>query len=365
MFAFTPLPRNLEAGLRDAVASKPEVRCSALRDLVRHADGAARDRVIACLVGALTEDGDAGVRATAALALADIGATEALDALLAATDDVQLRVRQLALVALGEIATAPNPTVRAAFEAALVEEAPALRYQALVGLAQLGEGDLEARLLAGTQDPDATVRHVALRLLEEQATRGDSDEASLEGHEPSAPLRLPAPVGARVRALLGDAAPEVRLVAAVLLARAGDPAGDERLIEVVNGRPGRFDPEDEQLAVELVGLRRLAAARRGLQRRAFGWLGVTFDPTSFQARVALARWGDERAVRAILRGLEGRHRHVRTIAAVAAGRARLVAARPLLEALASDPRRAEPAAVAEALARLTEPETGSGAPWGD
>ncbi|MBN2192505.1 MAG: HEAT repeat domain-containing protein [Polyangiaceae bacterium] len=346
MFALSPLPRTLDAALRDARATKVEVRRSALRDLVRYAEGTARARVLACLVETLAGDRDPGVRAEAARALADASAAEAVDALLAAAQDESLWVRQLALVALGEVAEGSSPAVRAALEAALAHEAPALRYQALIGLARLTAEDVTAALMAATRDQDAEVRHVAIRLLEERwvpGTAADSDPV---------PGELPAEVATRIRALLRDDVPKVRLAAAILLGRLGNDAGQDCLVAAIDAASGTFDPEDEHAAVELAGALRLLAARRGLSRRAFGWLGFSLDPTSFPARVALARCGEPRARNAILRGLAARSRDARTAAVVAAGRARLAAAGPLISAMQGDPTRAEPAVVAEALARL-------------
>ncbi len=346
MFALSPLPRTLPAALRDARAAKAEVRRSALRDLVRHADGERRSEVIACLAGVLTDDAEPTVRADAAVALADAAAGEAVAALLAATEDAHLRVRQLALVGLGELAEPGDPAVLAALDTALHHEAPALRYQALIGLIRLTEGDVGDLILAGTRDPDATVRHLAVRLLEERLA------AAGERGSTSSALELPAGAAARLRALLRDDAPRVRLAAAILLARAGEEAGRAMIVEAVNAASGSFEADDEQAAVELAGTLRLEAARRGLTRRAFGWLGFSSDPSAFPARVALARCGDPRAVGAILRGLDARSRSARTLAALAAGQARLEAARPLLRAMQGAPTRADPAVVAEALAAL-------------
>jgi hypothetical protein len=55
MFRAPPLPRNLDAALRDLGAGKPKVRIEALRDLARHAE-AARPQVVAALEGALRDE---------------------------------------------------------------------------------------------------------------------------------------------------------------------------------------------------------------------------------------------------------------------------------------------------------------------
>lgn len=346
MFALSPLPRTLPAALRDARAAKPDVRRSALRDLVRHAVGERRSEVVACLESVLAGDADPAVRAEAAMALADAAAGEALAALLAATEDAHLRVRQLALVAIGELGEPGDPLVRAALEAARHHEAPALRYQALIGLARTTPGGATELLLAATRDPDAAVRHVAVRLLEERLS------IATEGGPRAPRLKLPPGAEPRLRALLRDDAPRVRLAAAILLARCGVDAGFAAIAAAVNAASGSYEADDEHAAVELAGAHQLAAARRGLTRRAFGRFGFSLDPTALAARIALARCGDPRAVGAILRGLGARTREARTLAALAAGRARLEAARPLLRALRGAPDRADPAVVEEALAQL-------------
>jgi hypothetical protein len=104
-------------------------------------------------------------------------------------------------------------------------------------------------------------------------------------------------------------------------------------------------------AMELVGQRGLAGARAGLARRAFG-LSSLVSPLRWHALVALARLGDERARRTILRGLDAWTRDARTLAVAAAGRAGLCDARPKIDAFRGDARRADPDAVNEALGAL-------------
>src|SRR4051812_19408408 len=132
MLGLPPLPRTAEAALRDAEHPSAVVRLSALRDLVRHAQGDARERATLAIIALLRSDPHAELRAEAAVALADAEAAGARQALLAALDDPTLRVRQMALLALGELG---EPGDRALVER-LGEELgalePALRFQALV-----------------------------------------------------------------------------------------------------------------------------------------------------------------------------------------------------------------------------------------
>jgi len=76
------------------------------------------------------------------------------------------------------------------------------------------------------------------------------------------------------------------------------------------------------------------------------------DRFAFQARIALAKLGDRRAIETILRDLSAWNRDARTLAVVAAGRARLAEAKPLLESMRGKAGRAEPEAVEAALQEL-------------
>ena len=193
-------------------------------------------------------------------------------------------------------------------------------------------------------DDDGFVCQIALRMTEEVA--GDDRNA------------LDERVYTRARALLLHGPPKVRVAAAVFLARASKERADRAVREVLVAvaleelRSG--DGEDEAAAIELCGDLGLAAARPGLERRAFSRLVLRRDRLAWHARVALARMGHERASREILSELGSWDRDRRTLAVAAAGRARLEAARPLISAMRGDAARADPGAVDEALASFAE-----------
>src|SRR5215203_2892794 len=84
MLGLPPLPRTLEAALRDLEHERATVRLSALHDLARLSEGPARAPAIAALSGALLRDASAEIRADAAIALADCEASEARAELVAA-----------------------------------------------------------------------------------------------------------------------------------------------------------------------------------------------------------------------------------------------------------------------------------------
>jgi len=335
MLGLPPLPRTVTAALRDAEHPEARVRLSALGDLVRHAQADERERVTLALIALLRSDSQAEVRAEAAVALADAEASGARTPLLAALEDPSLRVRQMALLALGELGEPGDSELGERLEGALAAPEPALRFQALVACERLMPERAESLVATALDDPDAEVRAMALRLARKRwAVR-------------EAPPKL---VDA-ARRTLSDSASMVRASAALWLAPSGDAQAAEVLVGAIMGTVPLEPGGDLEEAIEIAGELRLEAARGGLARRAFGWLHRR-SPLAWHARVALARLGDERARQTILRGLHAWTRDARTLAVVAAGRAGLREAGARIRAFVGDSRRAEPEAVAEALALL-------------
>lgn len=346
---YSPLPRTLEAALRDIADAKVSVRVSAAKDLVTHAEGEGRSRAIAAFEKALS-DSNALVRSAAAEGLGAAQAKEALGSLLAAVEDEHQLVRQTAILALGDIR---DPRAQQRLARALTDERAEIRFQAVMAYPRVcsEKSDALAALLRATNDKDPSVAHVAFRMSEELSEPTDSELHT----------SVPDEVLDRARAILAKKGPlKVRAVAAILLASAGDGRADELLVDIVCNRVSAasaaeaMEPEDMASAIELVGDRNLTAARSALEKRAFGgFLGLSRDPFQWQARVALARMGDEKAKKHILDELAAQSFERRTLAASAAGRARLVEARSKLLALRDKPDQAEPSAVETAL-RLIE-----------
>lgn len=334
MLGLPPLPRTLAAALRDVSSKKAEVRADALRDLVRHADDA-RAQVVRAIEGALRDD-DPRVRALAATALSDVDAKEALAALLVTVEDDDAYVRQMAISALGELGD-----VRAGerLRRALKDARPEVRFQAVMAFPRVTarKDDALDAVLEAMADDDPLVVHVAVRMAEELSGEERPDDRVL----------------ARARKLLSHEAAAVKVAAAVLLAHAGDAAGHDLLVKAATGALRDVDGEDEAAAIELCGELGLASAREGLGRRAFGgFLGLGRDRFQWHARVALARMGDERAIKEILAELRSWDRQRRTLAVAAAGRARLSAAREEIAGMLGNPDKADPDAVDEALRAL-------------
>lgn len=335
MFAPPPLPRTLEAAVRDLESAKPEVRASAVADLVRHADGETRARALPLLEARLADTHPA-VRAAAAVALGDIGAREALPALLLRVEDDVAHVRQMAINALGEIGDVRAlPRLRRA----LSDERPEVRYQAVIAFARASSdpAEIDVALAEAASDDDEAIAHIALRVAEERLDAGVPLSTALQG---------------RARALVEKGAPALALVSAILLGKAGDAAGKPLLLRVVRSADAgaKPDPEDERAAVELVGALGLEEAIPALERRVWGLARLVRDTSQFHARIALARMGHPRATAEILADLASSKREVCSAAVVAAGRAKLEAARDRIAALPATA--ADPALVAEALALL-------------
>jgi HEAT repeat protein len=335
MLGLPPLPRTLDAALRDIEHERQHVRLSALRDLVRLARGPARLGAIQALGSALLRDASAEIRTEAAMALADCEAREARDELLAALEDAHVRVRQMAVLALGEVAAPGDAEVVEALRPLLGHEEPALRFQALIAFEALAGKEAERALVRASEDPDDEVRAMAFRLSDRR----------FENETP------PAALLDRARSALG-AKSAASATAALFLAAHAERAADQVLLGVLEGKVPAGTNADMQAVMEAVADLGLEAARPALARRAFGVFGVRPDALGWQGCIALCRLGDERARHAILRGLSAWTRDGRTLAVVAAGRAGLVAAREAIRGFRGDPSRADPEAVEEALSRL-------------
>jgi HEAT repeat protein len=309
MLAPPPLPRTLEASLRDLGSTKPQTRASAITDLVRHARGDAttRTRAIPLLEKAL-KDETSGVRSTAAVALGDLVAHEALSSLLVAIEDSDIHVRQMALNALGEIGDSRAvPRLRRA----LADTRPEVRYQAVIAFARVAEpDDVASSLETATKDDDDAVRYIALRLAEERVTNATTS---------TGPWARLAP---RAEALLRDKSEHVKVAAAIFLAKIGNDAGRTLVAAIVRGE-GKPEKEDEREAVEMAGELGLRELIPDLERRAWGAMHWVKDTCAFHAKIALARLGNERAIAEIDRDLASQKKETVTAAVVAAGRARL------------------------------------------
>jgi hypothetical protein len=281
------------------------------------------------------DDPEPEIRAEAALRLADAEATEIVPKLLeVATKDASPKARQMALLALGELAKEGDAAVIAVLANSLHADAASERFQALLALHQLGSEAAETALIEATMDPDPEVRRLAFRIA----------EAHFADRE------LPELIRVRARSALREPRPSVRVAAALLLAAFRDSTGNDVVLDLISGNIREASLEDEQAAIDHAARLELREATAALERRAFGLLSR--DPLAYNARIALSAFGHARATAAILRGLDAWTRAARTSAVVAAGRARLSAALEKLEKLRGRPDLADAEAVEEALSQI-------------
>jgi hypothetical protein len=210
-----------------------------------------------------------------------------------------------------------------------------MRYQSLIAFARVAKddeaavGNAIARALA---DDDDAIRYIALRIAEEHRLTNELFEK-------------------RARGLLDDKNVSVAVVAAIVLARAGDDAAKKKVAKVIAGELRGAEREDEQAAVELAGELGMKEAVPHLERRAYGLGRFVGETCAWHAKIALARLGHKRATDEILGDLASWRRETRQAAVVAAGRARIAAARKAIAAMDADS--VDPDLVAAALAELS------------
>jgi HEAT repeat protein len=353
MLGLRPLPRTLEACLRDIASARMEARAEASEELGRHlageVDETIRARAVAALEKALSDTHPA-VRSRAATALADARAVAALPKLLVAVEDDDAFVRQMALSALGELGDRRAATK---LERALSDTRPEVRYQAVIAIVRVAPEEARRAISRALDDDDPAVRHIALRLAEDDIEGGREPFA---GH-----------LEAATRLLTDDHA-DVAVAAAILLARALReklPAKARALLLAVarGDLRGKVGTEEEQGALEACGEAALREAIPALETRAYGLMRLVRQTSEAHAKSALAALGHARATSELLAELGASSPEARARAIVAAGRARLEAARDRLARLADDPATRDLAE--EALSRLATRTRPEGLPEGE
>jgi HEAT repeat protein len=346
-FGPAALPRSLDAALRDVTSRKVQVRRSATRDLGAHVASAARARVVQVLEELAEQDGDIEVRAQAVLAMADGGAHEAVGKIVQLAKVAAPRVRQMALLALGELA---NPDSLDAIDAALAatgSELPALRYQGLVTLRHLHGFGAVAVLASRLTDSDDEVRWVAIRLLDELSVEDANQPDTARPIDET--IRQVSPA---LRSAMQDPNLRVATAARLLLARWGDTKAIEGLTAVLSDKSSGMDEQDELVAIRLTARWRVTEAKATLQKRA--WPRFLEGPATFAARLALAQLGDERARQSILDDLHSASPAKCARAIEPVGSLGLVAGRARLKVLLENPQGKDVEAIRLALQRLGE-----------
>lgn len=319
---------------REAVAAAPGV--------AREEGPDARTQIVLALASVLEREGPAMLRGDAALALADLEATEALPSLLLGAESDHDLVRELCISALGELG---DPRGMKVVERALRDDQPEVRFQAIVAFPRVAKGQVpEERLWkvlrGGLDDGDPEVQVRAAEACAELAA--------------GAPL--PSAIADRLARLAGDAAgpDELRIAAATALGDSGDDRGGAVLLALVEGKM-RADERRTFVAMELCGELGLRAAIPTLRPMVFGLRARLGDPSRrATALVALCRLGDEEAIAVVLSDIERGSYARRAVALGIAARGHVRAARPAIERLRGNAGAADPDAVEDALAALAD-----------
>jgi hypothetical protein len=357
LFALPPLPRTLEAALRDVESKRSETRRSALVDLVRYSDTPERPAVVGVVGRMMQSDPDREVRAAATIAVADAELTELSAQLVVALEDPEPRVRQMALLALSEVGSNISRDTLERIRPLLQSPLPGLRYQALVAWCRLVRADGLVELVQALGDEDTEVRWVAWSLIEEQLDALSSKAAaglvaSSDNTFDRATTIDTAALLTKILPLASDATLRIRVVAAAVTLRLGDATAMASLLERIE-RSGGVDRDDLVALIERFGRHKYEPARRWLTRRARrGWFEGALG---WPATVALAGLGDAAAEQAILQELASGSARRRERALAAIRDLRLVAAIDKVRWLEKHASGIDPWLIGETLSALGEP----------
>lgn len=330
------LPPTFQAALRDVNAKTRDARIAAAERLARCEQEelrAATDALCTLTRDVLPVVRVAAVRALGMLEL-DADASTARDtlrvigrALVEKLDDRDPRVREQAMVALGQLGDSGDETIQHALEHGLASAYPEVRFQALAGYVETVRHAQPDKVSALLGDADAEVRGQAARALG-HFSQAEAGSALLNS----------------LRAALADASLRVRNEAALALAKLGDRACSDALGPALDDATLRHEALD---AIGALGLRAHTERVAAMARWVFG---SAVDRLA--AARALVRLGDPRGVetlRAALRGYRSGHR---VLALQITLDLRLAELGEDLAHLAQRPRAAERGLLAEALAAV-------------
>lgn len=319
MSIFLPQRRpHFEAALRDVRAETPRSRVAAAESLAE-AKEADRERARVALT-TLSADAEPEVRFAALAALGKVGDASSLDAVLARFDDEAPFVREVAVIVAAQIG---DVRAGARIRRAVSDAHPSVRFQALVSLAELEGEEARVSLFAGLADDDAHVRANAAVAL--------------------AMLSPDAPTADRLAKLLADPSAEVRLEAALALAKYGDRRAGKEL-----GR--HLDDERAFDAIEAIAAVGATERADDLARVARSFL----KPLGLKgaAAAALARLGDPRGVPVLREIARAFRSDGRTYVAETIGMLGLDELAPELAELAERPRGVDLEVLVEAIGKL-------------
>lgn len=291
MFGLAQLPRNLAAIKADFASTELRVRKDVLADMRRsQGDDSERLERIQVLQKFLSDESPQ-LRSDALLALCDYRSEASLPHVIARLKDSEIRVRQMALIAVGELAQGSEEQALSAIRPFLQARDPRLRYQALVALAQLKPTEARPELIACIRDKDPEIAALSVRLL------GEVSEPSWEAAQDV--VR-----GLKYAGQHSDA--RVRVAAQLLGGDFKIEMPRSEISALVNRTRRAPEPTDELWAIELAFRYDLQSTIPALRRRAFGLIGMSFDPARFMALVVLAAFGDAVALTRVEKQLASR-----------------------------------------------------------
>lgn len=315
-----PLPPTFDAALRDVNARAPRFRLAAAERLAAAGETEVGQALEALQV--LLRDEFGPIRAAAAVGLGELappGDEALLSVLREALRDEHAEVRQAALASAARIDASPKW-----LKTHLKADGPALRFAAVVALAEHCPDVASDAIAPLAEDPDEGVRAAAVRCLG----------------------RLPD--GTRWANRIADRlldSSDVSIEAAIALARIGDDRGERQLAEALR-HPGYAIEAAESLGS-------LPAGPVGIEALAYH-AGRFFGSLLIKAAAgaALARVGDARGIDALNRVLRARRADGRDYALAAVAELRLHTLLPALQRLVDKLRGADPRLLADALDAL-------------
>ncbi len=275
------------------------------RDLARGAGASDLPARMQLLERCLTDQASA-VRRQALLSIADLEASGMRDQVMSLLCDADLQVRQMAVLALGEIADPSDDEVAGRLSSLLQAGFPAIRYQALLSYCNLRPRECQIDLYRALSDSDLEIKRLALRLIDEVLLARD--------------MKLTEDTVRAIVSVTQDEDPQASLLAQLLCGELGCEATCNRLVEVVERKFRVGEPRDEQWAIELCGRLRIERAVPALRRRAYGIWGFSGDAFRWVALGALSRFGEEQALERLFKALRSGNYTNRVLAVDALGR---------------------------------------------
>jgi hypothetical protein len=281
-----------------------------------------RRAVIARLAQIVADDTDPKVRAEAVNTLGTLKAESSLPTILVATEDDHPAVRQQALLAIADIG---DLRARERVRRALTDARPDVRFQAIATFVRLSADERDEAWDAMRARLDDEDTEVVLHTAEIIAEFADQEA-------------LPASISDKLAELCDHAVDLVRVSAAIALAESADLRGRHVISAVISGVLALTDPALRQAAFELAGEHHFTELLPHAKRLAFGFMRYLRDPAvKFLALTMLLRWHDSDAKAWVSRELQSRSPERRRMAMFVVTRAQFVEAKPWVESLLDSP----------------------------